>query len=67
VLSELVRRPLVHAHPDHTLDRVLVKLGRLGISELPVVSRKNPRKLLGIVTMRDVAAALASAASGEEG
>ena len=27
----LARRASVHAHPDHTLDTVLVKLGRLGV------------------------------------
>ena len=64
-LVELDRRPSVHAHPDHALDTVLVKLGRLGVSELPVVSRKDPRKLLGVISMRDVAAALARSAGSE--
>jgi CIC family chloride channel protein len=66
-LAELHRVPQVHAHPDHPLDTVLVKLGRLGVSELPVVSRKDPRKLLGLISMRDVAAALARAASNQDG
>lgn len=52
-------KKLVHAHPDHTLDAVIVKLGRKGVSQLPVVSRKNVTKLLGIITMHDVAKALA--------
>lgn len=66
-LGELPRRPLVHAHPDHTLDTVLVKLGRLGTSELPVVSRRDPRKLVGIISLRDVAATLARVAKGQSG
>jgi CBS domain-containing protein len=49
----------VHAHPDHGLDTVLAKLGRVGVSELPVVSRKDPTRLLGVVSLRDVARALA--------
>ncbi len=57
-LGEITNKNLVHAHPDHTLDVALLKLGRNGISQLPVVSRKDTGKLLGIITMHDVAAAL---------
>jgi chloride channel protein, CIC family len=64
-LAELSRRSSAHAHPDHTLDTVLAKLGRLGAKELPVVSRKDPRKLLGVISMHDVASALARAATVE--
>lgn len=63
-LAELALAPSGHAHPDHGLDVVLVKLGRLGVSALPVVSRKDTKKLLGVITMKDVAAALARAADG---
>ena len=49
---------MIHAHPDHTLDAVIVKLGQKGVSQLPVVGRKDVTKLLGIITMHDVAAAL---------
>jgi CIC family chloride channel protein len=66
-LGELALRPQVHVHPDHTLDTVLAKLGRLGATELPVVSRKDPGKLLGIVSLSDAAAALGRAAPGAEG
>jgi CIC family chloride channel protein len=66
-LVDLKGLPLVHAHPDHSLETVLVKLGRLGVSELPVVSRKDPNKLLGMISMRDVAAALARSAKGADG
>ena len=59
MISSISRKKLVHAHPDHPLDRVLLKLGREKISQLPVVSRKDPSKLLGIITMHDVAGALA--------
>ena len=57
-LERVVSKNLVHAHPDHTLQVALLKLGKKGISQLPVVSRKDPAKLLGIITMRDIAEAL---------
>ncbi|HKC66524.1 MAG TPA: chloride channel protein [Pyrinomonadaceae bacterium] len=58
-VAEIASRKLVHAHTDHTLDVVIIKLGKRGVSQLPVVGRKDVTKLLGIITMHDVAAALA--------
>lgn len=66
-LAELARRPAVHAHPDHALDAVLVKLGRLRAKELPVVSRKDPEKLVGVISVNDIAESLARAASPDAG
>jgi CIC family chloride channel protein len=60
-LVDMVREPAAHVHPDHPLDTVLVKLGRLGVEELPVVSRRDPRRLLGVISMGEVAAAMAKA------
>lgn len=57
-LADLVSWGIVHAHPDHTLDQVIYKLGREGISQLPVVSRKDTSKLLGIISMDDITRAL---------
>jgi CBS domain-containing protein len=65
-VGELVRPASVHAHPDHSLDTALVKLGRLGAAALPVVSRKDTRKLLGVVTVEAIAAAMAREAGGDE-
>ena len=59
-LAEVATKTLVHAHPDHTLDAAMLKLGRKGISQLPVVSRKKTSQLLGILTMHDVVEALSS-------
>ncbi|HEY7546725.1 MAG TPA: chloride channel protein, partial [Blastocatellia bacterium] len=36
-LGEVVNGKLEHAHPDHTLDMAMIKLGRKGVSQLPVV------------------------------
>jgi chloride channel protein, CIC family len=66
-LAEVVSKTLVHAHPDHTLDTAMLKLGRKGISQLPVVSRRNTAKLLGIVTMHDVVEALSQDTDSEAG
>jgi CIC family chloride channel protein len=64
-VADLPRLPPVHAHPDHGLDTVLVKLGRFKMATLPVVSRDDPTKLLGVISMRDVADAVARTASTE--
>ncbi len=57
----LASRRLMNTHPDETLHEVMVKLGRRGISQLPVVSRSDPSRLLGIIAMDDVARALSQA------
>lgn len=66
-LRHIARPSSVHAHPDHGLDTVLAKLGQLGVSELPVVSRKDPTRLVGVISMRDVARALARALNDGSG
>jgi CBS domain-containing protein len=40
------------------LDVAMIKLGRKGVSQLPVVSRRDASKLLGIITLHDIAEAL---------
>ena len=69
-LGQAARRNLVHVHPDHTLDTAIIKLGRGGVSQLPVVSRKDSARLLGIITTHDIANALgtedSSSASRED-
>jgi len=58
-LHEVASKNLVHAYPEQTLEAVMFKLGQKGISQLPVVSQKDPSKLLGIITMHDIVKALA--------
>jgi CIC family chloride channel protein len=43
-----------HVHPDHPLDLVLHRLGRYGVSVLPVTDRTRPRLLLGEITLEDL-------------
>ncbi|MBO0725556.1 MAG: CBS domain-containing protein, partial [Blastocatellia bacterium] len=57
-LREVIGKNLELAHPDQTLDVAMIKLGRKGLSELPVVSRKDTSKLLGMITLHDIAEAL---------
>ena len=63
VLSSVMTKKVVHAHPDQTLDTVILKLAQRELSQLPVVSRSDDRRLLGIITLRDVARAQAKLAS----
>lgn len=65
LLSEVMVRKVVHAHPDQTLDTVVLKLAQRELSQLPVVSRADDRRLLGIITLRDVARAQARLASSK--
>jgi len=58
-VGEVAIRDVIHAHPDHTLDRVMLKLGQEELSLLPVVSRTDPTRLVGVISMRDVVRAQA--------
>jgi CIC family chloride channel protein len=64
-LSTVMTRKLVHAHPDQTLDTVVLKLAQRELSQLPVVSRADDGRLLGIITLRDIARAQARLASSK--
>jgi CIC family chloride channel protein len=58
ILRQVASQNLVHAHPDQTLDLAVIKLGRQGVSQLPVVSRRDSTRLIGIITMHDIANAM---------
>lgn len=45
-----------HLHTDHSLDTALDRMGASGLDALPVVSRANVHKLVGVVTFDDVLA-----------
>jgi CIC family chloride channel protein len=61
VIDIATTKYVLHAHPDQSLDSVMAKLGARRISRLPVVSREDPRQLLGIITVEDVMAAFGKA------
>jgi len=43
-----------HVHPDHSLSVALERMGSSGLHVLPVVSRANLRRLMGIIALNDV-------------
>ncbi len=53
-VRDIMTRDMVVAYPDETLWEALRKLGVRDISRLPVVSRQNPKHLLGIIRRRDI-------------
>jgi chloride channel protein, CIC family len=66
-LSRIAVSEVIHAHPDHTLDTVLLKMGQQELSLLPIVSRIDQTRLLGVISMRDVVRAQARLAAVENG
>jgi CIC family chloride channel protein len=58
-IASLVERPVVHAHPDHSLDLVFERLPQ-SAGMLPVVKRDNAALLAGVITVQDIVAFLQS-------
>jgi CIC family chloride channel protein len=46
--------PPIHVHLDHPLSIALERMGAAGVEALPVVSRADIRKLLGVITLPEV-------------
>ncbi len=53
-VKDIMTRDVVVVYPDESLWEALRKLGVRDVSRLPVVSRRDPHKLLGIVRRRDI-------------
>ena len=64
-IHDVMTSKVVHAHPEQTLDTVVLKLAQRELSQIPVVSRADDSQLLGIITLRDVARAQARLASAQ--
>jgi CIC family chloride channel protein len=56
----IASKKLEFVHPHSTLDAATLKMGRRSISQLPVVDPNDATRLVGIVTMGDIAHALAA-------
>jgi CIC family chloride channel protein len=54
VADILVAQEFPHLHTDHSLDLALGRMGATHTDLLPVVSRENIRRLLGVVRLHDV-------------
>lgn len=61
VVKDLATHRVITVYPDDTLYTAFEKIAAKDFSLLPVVSRENPKKLLGIVTRRDMIGAYNSA------
>jgi CIC family chloride channel protein len=65
-VAAVMSAPVVTVFPDQTLDTALYKMGRYGFRQLPVVRRDRPKRVIGIITLRDIAqqsSSLSSAAA----
>jgi CBS domain-containing protein len=57
-VADAMSTDLVVAYPSDSLHTALQRMTRSGVSRLPVVERERPEELIGILTTRDLAAAL---------
>lgn|GEM_PF-6095701 len=49
----VVKKPLV-AYPDEPLDLVWERFRRSGVGRPPVVSREDPRRIVGFLALSDI-------------
>jgi CIC family chloride channel protein len=56
-VGDITSKSVVVAYPDEYVHDVFVKLGTRDVGRIPVVDRKNPKRLLGVLRRHDVVAA----------
>ena len=54
----VTQRDLVTVFPDQSLDLALLKLGRHSVRQAPVVSREAPDRVVGMLSLEDISAAI---------
>ncbi|NHI90968.1 MAG: CBS domain-containing protein [Candidatus Lokiarchaeota archaeon] len=52
--KDLCKRKLISSFPDETIHDIMIKMLKHDIGRLPVVDRRNPKKILGIITRSDI-------------
>jgi len=57
VVKELATSDVITAHADEDLDQTMRKIGYRNIEQLPVVDREPHRRLVGIISRRDIVSA----------
>jgi CIC family chloride channel protein len=57
-IAHVVLRDVVTVFPDQSLDLALLKLGRHAVRQAPVVSRLTPGRVIGMLSLEDVSAAV---------
>jgi CIC family chloride channel protein len=65
-VGEIATRDVITVYPDQTVGHALRHMAPRDISRLPVVSRENPRKLLGMVRRNDIVRAYEVGATRQE-
>jgi CIC family chloride channel protein len=53
-VRDIASKSVVVAYTDELIHDVMVKLGRHDVGRVPVVDRRNPRRLLGVLRRHDV-------------
>ncbi|MCD4807328.1 MAG: chloride channel protein [Methanococcoides sp.] len=53
-ISQIATHDVISAYPDETLDVVLKRFAMKDVGRLPVVSRDDDKRLLGIITRSDI-------------
>ena len=66
VVADLMERELTVAYPDDSCRSAAEKMAQCGVGRLPVVSREDGSKLLGIVTRSDLLKARARVVDDEQ-
>ena len=64
VIKEIATQNVITAHEDEDLDQAMRKIGYRNIEQLPVVDRASHRKLIGIISRRDIVSAYNRALMG---
>lgn len=49
-----IKTSFAHAHPDHSLSQLLERMREFKVDALPVVSRADIHRLIGVVTLRRI-------------
>ncbi len=57
VVKELATANVITAHADENLDQTMRKIGYRNIEQVPVVDRESHKRLLGIISRRDIVTA----------
>ena len=64
-LRVVARKQVETIYANQSLDTALVKMGKKGVSQLVIVDRADQSKLIGMITMQDIARKLATHSASE--
>jgi len=64
-VGDIASTSVIVAYPDQSIHDALAKLGDLEVGRIPVVDRKNPKRLLGCLRRQDIIKAYLKLAGGQ--